>query len=131
MRVLIAGIAVVVLLVLAILGPDRNSDADVPPRLAVYVQPARQSALDHLDLLEPGSRLRLIGARCREDGAALLRFTNRWWWLFPRTIEVRVDPNEGVGGGGYVEDSERNYEAEAFFAEAREIDCAEAPTPPS
>jgi hypothetical protein len=127
MRLIAWVLTVPMLVALVVLLPDRNPDADVPPQLAAYVEPARQDALTHLDLLEPGTRLRFIGARCREDGAALLSFTNRWWWLFPRTIEIRADPVAGLGGGGYVGDDRPNYEAEVFFTEGREVDCETGP----
>ena len=99
-----------------------SSDADSPDWMGPMVDAGRTSLLDNLDLIEPGSPLVLVAARCREDGAVRLIYENRWLWVVHRQYYAEAAPgwDSGSMGGGVLHDPED------WLAGQAEVDCTDA-----
>jgi hypothetical protein len=122
----VAAVGILVLAAASVLLAPAPADIDVPERLETAVADGRASLLDHLDLVEPGTRPALTGFRCRDDGGVLLFFTNRWLWLVERDYYVASDgPPDGPGSfGGGVLDLAHDAEVEVWSTDANRVDCA-------
>ncbi len=99
-------------------------DAPAPARIAPFVDDARTRLLDEIDHVVP-IHLRLVAARCRADGGALLVFEH---WEPPYLV-VRHSyamsgtwPPSGWGGGIGMEDLAGDPEIAAFLMSG-EVPC--------
>lgn len=111
-------------------------DAPAPSWMRPVIADGRASLYEHIDMINPGSPLTFTHARCRADGAMLVFYTNRWFWVAPSYFvidvqagwERRSPPRSFSGGVLDAAVIEYGDDLAGFFEPHGEIACpAEMP----